>query len=109
MGSSRLPARRSEPLHSRIVATIRSFGAGEGNRTLVVSLEGFCSTIELHPRVRSQKSGVRRQKSKTNRLPSHCRALRMFSRLFDDAGLGSPILLNLLSMSADFCLLIPDS
>ena len=25
------------------------FGAGEGNRTLVVSLEGFCSTIELHP------------------------------------------------------------
>ena len=27
----------------------RDFGAGEGNRTLVVSLEGFCSTIELHP------------------------------------------------------------
>ena len=26
-----------------------SDGAGEGNRTLVVSLEGFCSTIELHP------------------------------------------------------------
>ena len=25
-------------------------GAGEGNRTLVVSLENFCSTIELHPR-----------------------------------------------------------
>src|SRR4026207_1332189 len=24
-------------------------GAGEGNRTLVVSLEGFCSAIELHP------------------------------------------------------------
>src|SRR5512141_1225966 len=24
-------------------------GAGEGNRTLVVSLEGFCSTIALHP------------------------------------------------------------
>ncbi len=24
-------------------------GAGEGNRTLVVSLEGFSSTIELHP------------------------------------------------------------
>src|SRR3954465_9413972 len=24
-------------------------GAGEGNRTLVISLEGFCSTIELHP------------------------------------------------------------
>ena len=27
------------------------FGAGEGNRTLVVSLEGFCSTIELHPQI----------------------------------------------------------
>ena len=27
----------------------RDAGAGEGNRTLVVSLEGFCSTIELHP------------------------------------------------------------
>ena len=25
------------------------FGAGEGNRTLVLSLEGFCSTIKLHP------------------------------------------------------------
>ena len=23
--------------------------AGEGNRTLVFSLEGYCSTIELHP------------------------------------------------------------
>ena len=27
-------------------------GAGEGNRTLVVSLGSFCSTIELHPRVK---------------------------------------------------------
>jgi hypothetical protein len=33
-------------------------GAGEGNRTLVVSLEGFCSTIELHPLFRYQKSGI---------------------------------------------------
>src|SRR5262249_58508429 len=28
-------------------------GAGEGNRTLVISLEGCCSTIELHPRTQS--------------------------------------------------------
>ena len=28
-------------------------GAGEGNRTLVVSLGSFCSTIELHPRSRA--------------------------------------------------------
>ena len=25
-------------------------GAGERNRTVVISLEGCCSTIELHPR-----------------------------------------------------------
>jgi hypothetical protein len=31
------------------VRPVRWTGAGEGNRTLVVSLEGFCSTIELHP------------------------------------------------------------
>ena len=30
--------------------TIEKAGAGEGNRTLVFSLEGCCSTIELHPR-----------------------------------------------------------
>ena len=29
-------------------------GAGEGNRTLVLSLEGFSSTIELHPRLISR-------------------------------------------------------
>ena len=34
-------------LHGHTVQATR--GAGEGNRTLVVSLEGFCSTIELHP------------------------------------------------------------
>src|SRR4029078_5208963 len=34
-------------------------GAGEGNRTLVISLEGFCSTIELHPQSgkRGQSTG----------------------------------------------------
>ena len=34
-------------LHGHAVQA--THGAGEGNRTLVVSLEGFCSTIELHP------------------------------------------------------------
>src|SRR5262245_49225634 len=38
-----LDARRTPELCNAL------FGAGEGNRTLVVSLEGFCSTIELHP------------------------------------------------------------
>jgi hypothetical protein len=32
-------------------ALMKSGGAGEGNRTLVVSLGSFCSTIELHPRM----------------------------------------------------------
>src|SRR5690606_21163989 len=31
-------------------------GAGEGNRTPVISLEGCCSTIELHPRGHRPKS-----------------------------------------------------
>ena len=38
---------------------IEKTGAGEGNRTLVISLEGCCSTIELHP-----------QKSSSGTLPS---------------------------------------
>ena len=29
-------------------------GAGDGNRTRVSSLEGWCSTIELHPQVGSR-------------------------------------------------------
>ena len=32
------------------VVGTETVGAGEGNRTLVISLEGCCSTIELHPR-----------------------------------------------------------
>lgn len=43
--TSPLPRECSTPeLHG-----LNYFGAGEGNRTLTVSLEGFCSTIELHP------------------------------------------------------------
>src|SRR5690606_41968655 len=40
------------PSCSRRPGTIsREAGAGEGNRTLVVSLGSFCSAIELHPPV----------------------------------------------------------
>src|SRR4030088_1940436 len=35
-------------------------GAGEGNRTLVISLEGCCSTIELHPRTATHVARLRR-------------------------------------------------
>ena len=34
----------------RDLGVVEIIGAGEGNRTLVFSLEGCCSTIELHPR-----------------------------------------------------------
>ncbi len=44
-------------------------GAGEGNRTLVFSLEGCCSTIELHPRAGDQLS---RQRAAST---AHARAL----------------------------------
>ena len=33
----------------------KNFGAGEGNRTLIISLEGFSSTIELHPQGRQPR------------------------------------------------------
>jgi hypothetical protein len=32
----------------------RRIGAGEGDRTLVLSLENSCSTIELHPQLYSK-------------------------------------------------------
>jgi cellulose synthase/poly-beta-1,6-N-acetylglucosamine synthase-like glycosyltransferase len=41
-GISRIYRRNRTP-------TMRRSGAGEGNRTLVLSLGSFCSTIELHP------------------------------------------------------------
>jgi hypothetical protein len=39
------PVTRTSPTRD----VIEIVGAGEGNRTLVISLEGCCSTIELHP------------------------------------------------------------
>src|SRR3954471_22728344 len=47
----------------------RVAGAGEGNRTLVISLEGFCSTIELHP----PSSILRTLNSRSTSLPFNCR------------------------------------
>ena len=47
---------------------IENIGAGEGNRTLVFSLEGCCSTIELHPRLeRSTNTPCRRPQPPRNR------------------------------------------
>ena len=39
----------AELLAHILLQSVVKAGAGEGNRTLVSSLEGWCSTIELHP------------------------------------------------------------
>jgi hypothetical protein len=49
-------------------------GAGEGNRTLVVSLEGFCSTIELHPLGRTPMGAMPfwgKPRQQTDRIMAH--------------------------------------
>jgi hypothetical protein len=50
----------------KLLVFIEDFGAGEGNRTLVISLEGCCSTIELHPR-----TGVTMWGAQSVANPSH--------------------------------------
>lgn len=51
-------------------------GAGEGNRTLVFSLEGCCSTIELHPRHRLPNTAGRRSQLPPGPLSPAFRPLR---------------------------------
>jgi hypothetical protein len=55
-----------------------SIGAGGGNRTLVFSLEGCCSTIELHPRGRNRvdPSVARRSTNTPGKRPQHPRGER---------------------------------
>jgi hypothetical protein len=47
-----------------IAEVLENIGAGEGNRTLVFSLEGCCSTIELHPHTKDE---LTRRASRLNR------------------------------------------
>jgi hypothetical protein len=68
---------------------IEKVGAGEGNRTLVISLEGCCSTIELHPRARSLHASppsaeVRRAPSRSAVSPA---AVPRARRLVGEVGL----------------------
>ena len=66
MGRIELPASplprecSTTELHGHLLATHTQTeslrGAGEGNRTLVLSLEGFSSTIELHPQNRTRSA-----------------------------------------------------
>src|SRR5882762_1285132 len=49
-GRRRVVAGAGVPAHAEARPLGERAGAGEGNRTLVVSLGSFCSAIELHPR-----------------------------------------------------------
>src|ERR1700722_7435895 len=60
--SKRCSSKANEETQQNCDRTARNenVGAGEGNRTLVFSLEGCCSTIELPPRTRSPITPGRR-------------------------------------------------
>ncbi len=65
--------------------SLRSFGAGEGNRTLVVSLEGFCSTIELHPRASRCVADIASRRPGSNpRRPAFSSPAGLFPARLDD-------------------------
>ena len=46
-------------LYPAELVTLKKNGAGEGNRTLTTSLEGWDSTIELHPRIIGAEDEIR--------------------------------------------------
>src|SRR6266478_1765817 len=60
--STRLACHSSTPVH--FPPSDFSSKAGEGNRTLVFSLEGYCSTIELHPQAVTQNAECKMQSDK---------------------------------------------
>ena len=66
--------RRARKARSRLSSCSRhaEIGAGEGNRTLVFSLEGCCSTIELHPPGAPRAEGLchRPPRSVNGQLPA---------------------------------------
>ena len=52
---------------SPFLADAEMAGAGEGNRTLVFSLEGCCSTIELHPHRHTMRQTVFKSQRRTQK------------------------------------------
>ena len=56
-----LPCRPSKSKNRGFWIKYEPNGAGEGNRTLVFSLEGCCSTIELHPLDEGAYASTRRK------------------------------------------------
>ena len=78
-GGIRTPdLRLRRPLLYPTELLIRSNGAGDGNRTHATSLEGWCSTIELHP----QKSHILHALYKYNYLKLFCQTI--FNNLIYD-------------------------
>ena len=75
---------------------LENIGAGEGNRTLVFSLEGCCSTIELHPRTADQLSrhGSRLNRHAAVQPPDFPRALACPYQTCPQAALVAPAALN---------------
>ena len=61
----------------------QEIGAGEGNRTLVVSLENFCSTIELHPQTPLE--------ARASPLHRACEKVNLSQRLDDRREIEAPI------------------
>ena len=71
------------PTAARPYFRIRTIGAGEGNRTLVASLEGWCFTIKLHPqpdpnRLHSHSHPTGRGQNERGTLPDN--SARRFAR-----------------------------
>ncbi len=55
----RHPSRPTPEAHQNSLSPAQMLGAGDGDRTRMASLEGWSSTIELHPRwVRHASSGA---------------------------------------------------
>jgi hypothetical protein len=75
--SARQPSRRRLACRSKRPSG-REAGAGEGNRTLVISLEGCCSTIELHPRTPTTRHTIGPPRGASRRRPAF--ALRATAR-----------------------------
>ena len=61
-----IAARRSPKIKSRRAAL--NFGAGDGNRTHVTSLEGWNSTIELRPQIVSARRMIAETKAICNKI-----------------------------------------
>ena len=75
MGAEAVTSRDAEAQKAAVADYRYPVGAGEGNRTLVVSLEGFCSTIELHPRCFSSEARIQPHPPNTRGPPALASAL----------------------------------